>query len=80
MLYGTGNEKDQKLIRKFILQRIRSGKALPLVYQNKNELTDLGFSEEQIDEILEGFVSFKDYKLPEQGSAPDVNPVIKPAG
>jgi flagellar motor protein MotB len=80
MLYGTGNEKDQKLIRKFILQRVRSGKALPLVYQNKNELLDLGFSEDQINEILEGFVSFRDYKLPDPGSAPDVNPSIKPAG
>lgn len=80
MLYGTGNEKDQKLIRKFILQRIRSGRALPLVYQNKNELLDLGFSEEQINEILEGFVSFRDYKLPEPGQAPEVNPVIEPAG
>ena len=80
MLYGTGNEKDQKLIRKFILQRVRSGKALPLVYQNKNELLDLGFSEEQINEILEGFVSFRDYKLPDPGAAPEVNPSIKPAG
>jgi len=80
MLYGTGNEKDQKLIRKFILQRIRSGRALPLVYQNKNELLDLGFSEEQINEILEGFVSFRDYKLPDPGAAPEVNPSIKPAG
>ena len=80
MLYGTGNEKDQKLIRKFILQRVRSGKALPLVYQNKNELLDLGFSEDQINEILEGFVSFRDYKLPDPGSAPEVNPSIKPAG
>ena len=78
MLYGTGNEKDQKLIRKFILQRVRSGKALPLVYQNKNELLDLGFSEDQINEILEGFVSFRDYKLPDPGSAPGVNPSIKP--
>ena len=80
MLYGTGNEKDQKLIRKFILQRVRSGKALPLVYQNKNELLDLGFSEEQTNEILEDFVSFRDYKLPEPGQAPEVNPVIEPAG
>ena len=80
MLYGTGNEKDQKLIRKFILQRVRSGRALPLVYQNKNELLDLGFSEEQINEILEGFVSFRDYKLPDPGAAPDVNPSVKPAG
>ena len=80
MLYGTGNEKDQKLIRKFILQRVRSGRALPLVYQNKNELLDLGFSEEQINEILEGFVSFRDYKLPDPGAAPEVNPSIKPAG
>lgn len=80
MLYGTGNEKDQKLIRKFILQRIRSGRALPIVYQNKNELLDLGFSEDQINEILEGFVSFRDYKLPDPGSAPDVNPSIKPVG
>ena len=80
MLYGTGNEKDQKLIRKFILQRVRSGRALPLVYQNKNELLDLGFSEDQINEILEGFVSFRDYKLPDPGAAPEVNPSIKPAG
>ena len=80
MLYGTGNEKDQKLIRKFILQRIRSGRALPLVYQNKNELLDLGFSEDQIKEILEGFVSFRDYTLPDPGAAPEVNPSIKPAG
>ena len=80
MLYGTGNEKDQKLIRKFILQRIRSGRALPLVYQNKNELLDLGFSEEQINEILEGFISFRDYKLPEPGQAPEDNPVVEPVG
>ncbi len=79
LLYGTGNDKDQKLIRKFILQRIRSGRALPALYQNKNELLDLGFTDGQITEILEGFVTFGDYSLPDPGSAPKVNPSIEVA-
>ena len=79
LLYGTGNDKDQKLIRKFILQRIRSGRALPAVYQDKKELVDLGFTEGQINEILEGFVTFGDYRLPDPGSAPSVNPSIEVA-
>ena len=75
LLYGsTGKPQDQALIRKYILQRIRSGRALPLLFRNKNELVDLGFTEGQVDEILEGFQTFREYQLPEKGQAPQINP------
>ena len=61
------------------MQRIRSGRALPAVYQDKKELVDLGFNEGQINEILEGFVTFGNYRLPDPGSAPKVNPSIEVA-
>ena len=75
LLYGsTGKPQDQALIRKYILQRIRSGRALPLLFRNKNELVDLGFTDVQVDEILEGFQTFREYQLPEKGQAPQINP------
>jgi len=75
LLYGsTGKPQDQALVRKYILQRIRSGKALPLVFRNQNELIDLGFTEGQVKEILEGYTTFREYQLPEPGQAPQINP------
>ncbi len=38
LFYGTaGNETDQKLLRGFMLQRIAGGKALPIIYTNREQ-------------------------------------------
>ena len=75
MVYGsTGTPEDQKLIRKYVLQRVRNGQALPQVFKNKADLIDLGFTESQVDEILEGYTTFREYQLPEPGQAPQINP------
>ena len=67
LFYGTaGNETDQKLLRGFMLQRIAGGKALPIIYNNREQLKLLGFDDDEIETIIGGFKSFRDYSLPNQ--------------
>tara|TARA_R100000544_G_scaffold3499_1_gene1376 strand:- start:4241 stop:6244 length:2004 start_codon:yes stop_codon:yes gene_type:complete len=78
LFYGTaGNETDQKLLRGFMLQRIAGGKALPIIYNNREQLKLLGFDDDEVETIISGFKSFNDYSLPNQGSAPEKNTLLK---
>ncbi len=78
LFYGTaGNETDQKLLRGFMLQRIAGGKALPIIYNNREQLKLLGFNDDEIETIIGGFKSFRDYSLPNQGDAPEKNKLFE---
>ena len=59
-----------------MLQRIAGGKALPIIYNNREQLKLLGFNDDEIETIIGGFKSFRDYSLPNQGNAPEKNTLL----
>ena len=48
-----------------------------IIYNSREQLKLLGFNDDEIETIIGGFKSFRDYSLPNQGDAPEKNKLFE---